>query len=149
MEPEFVIDFPTLLVAADWAQAHCVVPDGFERGKPLELVDWQDAGLPGHSGAVRYRRRIDAPAGGGRVTLDLGDVRGTAEVLVDGAPAGVRVCAPYRFELDGRIGADGAELEIVVCNTLAPHLDAVGPTPYVWPGQKRSGLFGPVTLRVA
>jgi hypothetical protein len=40
-EPDFVIDFPTLFVALDWVGAHCVVPDGFDKGKPFEPVDWQ------------------------------------------------------------------------------------------------------------
>ena len=57
---------------------------------------------------------------GGAVLLDLGEVRGTAEVLVDGESAGVRVCSPYTFDLSGRIGADGATLEILVLNTLGP-----------------------------
>jgi hypothetical protein len=39
--PEFVVDFPTLFVAADWVPRHCVVPDGFDAGKPFDLVDWQ------------------------------------------------------------------------------------------------------------
>lgn len=39
--PEFVVDFPTLLVAHDWVPQHCVVPDGFDRGKPFDPVDWQ------------------------------------------------------------------------------------------------------------
>jgi hypothetical protein len=38
---EYLIDFPTLFVAADWVSAHCVVPDGFAKGDPFELVDWQ------------------------------------------------------------------------------------------------------------
>jgi hypothetical protein len=107
----------------------------------LELGDWQDAGLPNHSGGVRYRRRIDA----GAWRLDLGEVRGTAEVFVDGASAGVRVCSPYVFDVTA--GAGGATLEILVLNTLGPHLDAVSPTPYVFDGQRRSGLFGPVTCQ--
>jgi hypothetical protein len=114
----------------------------------MALEDWQDAGLPAHSGAVRYRRRIEVPAGR-RPVLDLGEVRGTAEVLVDGESAGVRVCSPYRFDLGDRVGDGGASLEVLVCNTLAPHLDAVSPTPYVFAGQKRSGIFGPVTLSIA
>jgi hypothetical protein len=114
----------------------------------MELVDWQTAGLPNHSGAVRYRRRLDPLPPGATVRLDVGEVRGTAEVLVDGQTAGVRVCSPYTFDLSGRIGALGASLEIVVLNTLAPHLDAVSPTPYVFPGQRRSGLFGPVRVLV-
>lgn len=40
-QPDEVVDFPTLFVAADWVQAHCVVPDGFDKGQPFELVDWQ------------------------------------------------------------------------------------------------------------
>jgi len=38
---EYVVDFPTLDIAADWIQAHCVVPDGFKRGEPFVLVNWQ------------------------------------------------------------------------------------------------------------
>lgn len=39
---EFVVDFPTLGDLADgWIKQHCRVPDGFARGRPLELADWQ------------------------------------------------------------------------------------------------------------
>ena len=33
---------PTLgFLAADWVEAHCVVPDGFDMGKPFLLDGWQ------------------------------------------------------------------------------------------------------------
>jgi hypothetical protein len=108
----------------------------------MDLEDWQDAGLSSHSGAVSYRRTLDEVTSG-RARLDLGEVRGTAEVFVDGRRSGVRICSPYVFDIEA---APGAELEVRVFNTLAPHLDAISPTPYVFAGQKRSGLFGPVTL---
>jgi hypothetical protein len=111
----------------------------------MPLGDWQELGLASHSGGVRYRRRVTA-AEGSALRLDLGEVRGTAEVFVDGESVGVRVCSPYTFDLSGRIGPDGATVEILVLNTLGPHLDAVSPTPYVFAGQRRSGLFGPVRL---
>jgi hypothetical protein len=114
----------------------------------MALADWQDAGLTAHSGGVRYRRRLDGVATGVRLRLELGAVRGTAEVLVDGVSAGVRVCSPYAFDLTGLVGPDGVMLEVLVLNTLGPHLDAVSPTPYVFAGQRRSGLFGPVRLLV-
>ena len=39
---EWVVDFPTLgFLAADWIAAHCVVPDGFDLGKPFVLDGWQ------------------------------------------------------------------------------------------------------------
>jgi hypothetical protein len=117
-------------------------------GGEMELADWQDAGLGSHSGAVRYRRRLDPVAPGAAVVLDLGEVRGTAEVIVDGECAGVRVCSPYVFDITGRLGPQGASVEILVLNTLGPHLDAVSPTPYVFAGQRRSGLFGPVRVLV-
>lgn len=53
---EFVIDFPTLGdLAEGWIKQHCRVPDGFLRGKPFELADWQF-----WCTANRYRIRPDA-----------------------------------------------------------------------------------------
>ena len=49
-----------------------------------------------------------APAQPPTTILDLGEVRGTAEVLVDGRRVGVRVCSPYTFDLTGRVGPAGA-----------------------------------------
>ncbi|WP_239934171.1 hypothetical protein [Streptomyces sp. CBG31] len=38
---EFVVDFPTLWVACDWIEEHCRVPDGFRKGEPFRMYDWQ------------------------------------------------------------------------------------------------------------
>lgn len=39
---EFRIDFPTLgYLQADWIAWHCPIPDGFKKGQPLVLSDWQ------------------------------------------------------------------------------------------------------------
>jgi hypothetical protein len=38
---EFVVDWPTLWVACDWIERHCVIPDGFRKGEPFEMYDWQ------------------------------------------------------------------------------------------------------------
>jgi hypothetical protein len=108
----------------------------------MALGDWEDHGLAEYSGGVCYRRKITAT---GAVQLDLGRVRGTAEVLVDGRSAGVRFCAPYVFELTGLTGEH--TLDIEVFGTAAPYLDAVSPTHFVFGGQRTSGLFGPVQLR--
>ena len=52
---EFVVDFPTVGDLADgWIKQHCRVPDGFLRGKPFELADWQF-----WCTANRYRVRPD------------------------------------------------------------------------------------------
>lgn len=53
---EFRIDFPTLGDLADaWITRHCRVPDGFARGRPMKLADWQFWVC-----ANRYRVRPDA-----------------------------------------------------------------------------------------
>ncbi|WP_309080288.1 terminase [Zhihengliuella sp.] len=39
---QYVVDFPTLgFLAADWIEAHCPVPTGFQRGQPFVQSDWQ------------------------------------------------------------------------------------------------------------
>ena len=112
----------------------------------IELGDWEEAGLSGYSGAVRYRRSCRLSAPPAAATLDLGRVRGTAEVTVNGAPAGVRICAPYRFDVGAALREGDNEIEILVCGTLAPYLDEVSPTHFVFDGQRASGLYGPVRL---
>ncbi|MGW5360460.1 glycosylhydrolase-like jelly roll fold domain-containing protein [Actinopolymorpha pittospori] len=120
---------------------------------PLALGPWADAGLGSHSGGVRYRRQVEVDAGrgdvvSGRAVLDLGSVRGTAEVTVNGSPAGVRIWSPYRFDLTGLLRPGRNDVEVSVFNTLAPYLDDASPTMAVFAGQRRSGLFGPVRLVV-
>ena len=39
-EPSYRVDFPTLFVAVDWIEAHCVIPDGFSRGQRFALSGW-------------------------------------------------------------------------------------------------------------
>lgn len=43
-------------MALAWAEAHCVIPDGFRKGEPIELYDWQYRALGAH-----YLVRPDAP----------------------------------------------------------------------------------------
>ncbi|WP_433894304.1 glycosyl hydrolase [Streptomyces sp. CA-111067] len=114
----------------------------------IRTGDWESAGLAEYSGGVRYRRLVHVPeaAAAGQVRLDLGRVRGTAEVSVDGAPAGTRVCSPYVFDLTGLTTPGPHTIEITVFGTLAPYLDAASPTHFVFPGQRVTGLMGPVRL---
>ncbi|MFE7126450.1 hypothetical protein [Streptomyces sp. NPDC057617] len=118
----------------------------------IRTGDWETQGLAEYSGGVRYTRRMTVPAaiqgaGEERLLLDLGRVRGTAEVRIGGAAAGVRVCSPYVFDVTGLVAAgEECTVEITVFGTLAPHLDATSPTHFVFPGQRISGLMGPVRL---
>lgn len=115
----------------------------------LRLGDWEERGLAGYSGGVRYKKRLEWTETAGeetRVLLDLGRVRGTAEVLVNGAPVGIRIWTPYVFDVTGHLSSGENDVEIRVFNTAGPYLDAVSPTHFVFEGQKTSGLMGPVRV---
>jgi hypothetical protein len=113
---------------------------------PLRLGDWRSLGLGGWSGGVTYTRVLDVPAGPDPV-LDLGRVRGSVAVFLDGEPVGEAFCAPYRFRLRGAAGRT-VRVDVTVHNTLAPYLAEATPTAWAFPSQLSSGLLGPVTLRV-
>lgn len=112
----------------------------------LPLGDWQLLGLGGWSGGVTYSREVEVPAGPDPV-LDLGRVRGSVSVVLDGECVGEAFCAPYRFELPGAAGRM-VRLDVTVNNTLAPYLAEATPTAWAFPSQLASGLMGPVTLRI-
>ncbi len=122
-------------------------PLRFECGRGIiSLGEWRHQGLPHYAGGVRYRRTLDLPAVGGAVALDLGHVRGSAEVTLNGQPCGVRLWHPYRFDLTAAVRAGANDLEITVFSTLGPHFRDGHPTPYCYSGQDISGLVGPVRV---
>lgn len=109
---------------------------------------WADHGLQHWSGGVRYEKSVDLPAAwaGAAAVLDLGRVRGTAEVAVNGQPAGVRLWRPYRFDISRLVRPGTNRITVLVTNTLAPFFGDGYPTPYAPKGQMASGMLGPVQI---
>lgn len=109
------------------------------------LADLSRVGqLPTFSGTVRYETDMNwSPAFGKQTVLDLGEAFETAEVYLNGVSAGIRLNAPYRFDLS-RLIRDGSNTVVIeVTNTL------VYETPDFFSrlGQlEPSGLLGPVRL---
>lgn len=98
--------------------------------------------LPAFSGTFRYETSFtwaqDGPA-----AIDLGAVHETAEVWVNGAHAGVRICPPYRFAVSGLLRPGTNRLRVEVTNTLVKqHPDFFSR----YAPQEPSGLQGPVRL---
>ena len=113
----------------------------------IGLGRWEDFGLATYSGVGVYRQDVTLTAeeAGRRSELDLGQVHVSAEVLVNGRSAGIRVAAPFRFDLSELLHPGDNTIEVRVANTLAPHY-----TVLFWPrtpGDTVSGLAGPVVLR--
>jgi hypothetical protein len=111
--------------------------------------DWSRIGiLNNYSGGVRYGTvfQVSSEEAAGRVTLDLGSVVATAEVLVNGKKAAVLVAPPWKTDLTGLIKGGENKLEVLVYNTLANHYLTI---PSKYRGPPLSGLIGPVKLKIS
>ncbi len=109
-----------------------------------ELLSWEELGLRNLGGEVRYRATFVGREGG--AVIDLGDVRGTADVFVNGTLTDKLVWGPWRADVTVAMQAGENLLEVIVRGTLAGYLDDASPTIEIAAGQTRTGLFGPVRL---
>jgi len=79
-----------------------------------------DAEAQRFAGTARYRLEFDAPAGiADEWQLDLGDVRESARVRLNGQDLGAAWSVPYRVRLGGALKPRGNVLEIEVTNLPA------------------------------
>lgn len=110
-----------------------------------ELICIQNVeGFENKTGTVRYAAEIEVSACDGAL-LDLGAVYETAEVFINGASAGVRICRPYSFDLAGMLRPGKNELAIEVTNTLGTQMrDAISHYLVIEP----FGIAGPAVLKV-
>lgn len=110
--------------------------------------DWCDYGLETYSGGVVYTKIVELEERhlAGKVLLDLGQVSTTAEVHVNGKPAGVKMARPFCFDITGFVKVGENQIQVKVVNTLANHMSSY-PTNYVYEGQMVSGMLGPVKLQ--
>jgi alpha-L-rhamnosidase len=110
--------------------------------------DWCLHGLGPYSGGVRYSADCQFEAADTDLVLDVGPVGVCAEVAVNETILGHVLCPPWRIPLGDTPRAGTNRVSITVFNTLANHYAEVAPTPFVFPGQTRSGLFSsPKLLR--
>ncbi|MEI8288527.1 MAG: glycosyl hydrolase [Verrucomicrobiota bacterium] len=128
------------------------------------LEDWSKRSEPAirnFSGTAIYRKIFDMPRsiGNSRVFLDLGTVRETACVRLNGRDCGTLWCAPWRVEITDALKSGENQLEVEVVNLWPNRLIGDAGLPA---GKRRtqtnirtfkpdsplksSGLLGPVTL---
>jgi hypothetical protein len=127
--------------------AALVEPVAFECGEGrMRPGDWSRLeSLESYSGGLSYARTFDLRPEQlkGRVLLDLGEVVSSADVLVNGMSAGIRVAPPWRWDITGRIRSGTNSVEVLVYNTLANHYVTI-PTRYR--GRATSGMLGRVRI---
>ncbi len=85
------------------------------------LGDWRQMGLDWYSGRMIYRARFRTPDEfrGAQLILDLGDLRYTGEVWVNGRLAETFAWPPYRADITQAVREGENELVIVAANLLA------------------------------
>lgn len=101
-------------------------------GGPAEIVfdtleDWTarpEKGIRHYSGTAHYRKivRIDRPAEGQRLYLDLGVVHHLAEVALNGKSLGVVWAPPWRIEITDAVVPGENHLEVACTNVWANRL---------------------------
>lgn len=112
----------------------------------IPIGDWCDHGLATYSGAATYTRDFEVAEFGNGIRLDLGALSATAEVHLNGMQVATLVAPPWTCDLTPFLRPGRNELAVTVANTLANHYSVGIPSPYAFPQQTPSGLFGPVTL---
>jgi alpha-L-rhamnosidase len=140
------------------------------RGAPPSLTletlgSWSSDETPGvkyFSGTGTYTKTLEAPqewlARGGRIWIDLGDVKNLAEVSLNGKLFGTLWHAPYRVDVTDAIKAGQNQLSVKVTNAWVNRLigdEQPGGEKYTFADIKpykanspllASGLIGPVRI---
>ena len=114
----------------------------------ITLGDWSKIdGLKAYSGGGLYRKTFHLGPGDlkNKLEIDLGDLVSSAELLINGKSAGVRLSPPWKFNITPFAKTGDNKIEVLIYNTIANNYTTV-PTMYL--GSIKSGLIGPVRLRV-
>ena len=74
---------------------------------------------PEFSGKMRYTFNVDVNKSGEKVFIDLGRVGQNAELYVNGEYCGIRITAPYLFDITSAVIGGQNKIAAVVSNTLA------------------------------
>jgi hypothetical protein len=92
-------------------------------------TDWPVPGLRDFSGTVRYSLAFKRPAENEKWLLDLGDVRESARIILNGEEIGTLLCAPYRRIVSLR---QENMLEVLVSNLMANRIASLDRQKVLW-----------------
>jgi hypothetical protein len=134
-----------------------------EKEQKVALGDWSKYADKDFSGSGVYKTLFARPNGlKEKLVLDLGEVKYTCEVFLNGTSLGVKTLSPYRYEIPVALIQEENELKIRVSNTIANELLSTKTfdkwetwqlSPYLEKARHfakdylEGGLFGPVKLK--
>lgn len=162
-EPDLKKNLPAPIQVNNWRlETSILSAKGKEKPVDMDLAalaDWRETPkLKGCSTPGRYTAVVEIGAefieGAEGISLDLGDVRDAAEVMVNGKDACTLLVPPFLCDISGLVEPGDNTIEVVVTPTLYNRLVRWGDS-----GDKRyaqfkgrtnrapSGLLGPVEIR--
>jgi hypothetical protein len=112
----------------------------------IAIGDWTKIdGLRCYSGGAWYRKTIhlDSNQITSNMQLSLGDVVSTAHLYINGKEVGLRMTAPWTFDISKFVKEGDNLFEIKVFNTAGNHYESI-PTNYL--GNVVAGILGPVAI---
>jgi hypothetical protein len=117
-------------------------------GGRIQNGSWTNYGLPTYSGIGVYKQSVEftREESQNTIELDLGEVAVATELFVNGKSAGVRVAAPFKFNISEWVKPGKNDIEVRVANTIAPHYKT--PRMTIALGPTISGLLGPASIEV-
>lgn len=117
----------------------------------IELGDTSKMGaLTNYSGKMVYEKTVilDNFDNQKKYTLSLGDIGATAKVEINGMCAAVFTFPPYTTDISKYLNANENNIKITVSNTLCNHYATIPSRYSNFPEDAKSGLWGPVTIKV-
>ena len=111
-------------------------PAEFATGVERSLADWKTWGFPAFSGLLEYSTTVTIDRVDGTMVLDLGKVAYAAEVWVNDVPCGMRLWAPYTFDVTKAAKTGRNVIRVRVANLINNSYGDV----------RESGLLGPVRI---
>jgi len=115
----------------------------------ITLGDWSKIdGLRAYSGGAWYRKTIKLNSSDlkNKVEIDLGEVVSSAELIVNGKSAGIKLSPPFKFDITSMAKSGENKVEILIYNTLSNNYTTI---PTQFRGNLKSGLMGPVTIEIS
>ncbi len=114
----------------------------------IDLGDWSKIdGLKAYSGGAWYRKTIKIEASDlkNKLEIDLGDLVSSAELLINGKSAGIKLSPPWKFNITPFAKQGENRIEVLIYNTIANNYTSI---PTMYRGEIKSGLIGPVKLNI-
>jgi len=158
--PVWKIDLPDTLLNSSLVALRIELKPGFYGGAAIPEPVLFDCGkgkirlgdlnenesLKTYSGGMWYRKTLNLTAeqvSSPEIILDLGRVVASAEVVINGKPAGIKVSSPWKYDITGKLKTGPNRIEVLVYNTLGNHYLT---TPSMYVGRTNSGMMGPVII---